>query len=49
MVRDFFAQFGFAQIAEKDGETQWALRTDSYRPSRVFIKPLEKETAPAIL
>jgi len=48
MVHDFFAQFGFAQIAEKDGETQWALTTDSYRPSRVFIKPLEKETVSAI-
>ncbi len=49
MVRDFFAQFGFTQVSENDGETHWTLKTESYRPSRVFIKPLEKEPAAAVL
>ncbi|HVU45538.1 MAG TPA: HAD-IIIC family phosphatase, partial [Terracidiphilus sp.] len=41
MVRDFFAQFGFVKVSEANGETQWAMESLSYRPSRVFIKPSE--------
>jgi FkbH-like protein len=39
MVRDFFAQFGFDNIAEDpSGRTQWALRVADFQPSATYIK-----------
>ena len=44
MVKEFFAQFGFAKVRESaSGHTWWSLRSDAYRFSETFIKPLEHE------
>ena len=38
MVKDFYAQFGFASAPSADGSTQWRLRVDSYQPSKVYLR-----------
>ena len=38
MVKDFYAQFGFAPAPSADGSTQWRLRVDSYHTSKVYLR-----------
>jgi FkbH-like protein len=37
MVKDFYAQFGFELVAEKDGHSQWQLDPGAYQPRTVYI------------
>jgi len=40
MVKDFFARFGFAKVAEDSrGATRWSLTPAAYRPNRTWISP----------
>lgn len=45
IVRDFYRQFGFAQIFEAEGSTRWSLPVRAYQPKQVYIKALEAEPA----
>jgi hypothetical protein len=36
-VKDFYAQFGFELVAEKDGHSQWQLDPGAYQPRTVYI------------
>ncbi|MGO9274650.1 MAG: HAD-IIIC family phosphatase [Terriglobia bacterium] len=46
MVKDFFAQFGFARLdADHQDHDCWALQSDAFRPSKVFIRAVEAEDA----
>ncbi len=37
MVKEFFAQFGFEKVAEKEGRSTWHLDPATYQPRTVFI------------
>jgi FkbH-like protein len=37
MVKEFFAQFGFEKVAERDGCTDWQLEAAAYQPHTVYI------------
>ena len=48
MVKDFFARFGFAKIAEDEkGRTRWALETAAYQPRNTFLNPEQPAMAAA--
>jgi FkbH-like protein len=38
MVQDFFAQFGFEKVWEREGRTTWQADVAAYQPSTVFIE-----------
>lgn len=38
MVKEFFAQFGFEKLAEKDGRIQWRLDPETYQPRTTRIR-----------
>lgn len=38
LVKEFYAQFGFENVAESNGCTRWQLDTAAYRPRQVYIK-----------
>lgn len=46
MVRDFFVQFGFEKVAEREGHSFWQADTAAYQPSTVFIEPAAEGPAP---
>jgi FkbH-like protein len=37
MVKEFYAQFGFERVAEKDGHSYWQLDPEAYQPRTVYI------------
>jgi FkbH-like protein len=37
MVREFFAQFGFEMVAEKDNRVRWQLDPETYQPRTTYI------------
>jgi FkbH-like protein len=38
MVKEFYAQFGFQMVSEKDGRSQWHLDPAAYRAREIFIR-----------
>jgi FkbH-like protein len=40
MVKDFFAQFGFAKVSDESGRSSWRLEAARYQPSSVHINEL---------
>jgi FkbH-like protein len=38
MVQDFFAQFGFQKVTERDGHSFWQASTAAYQPATIFIE-----------
>jgi len=46
MVREFFAQFGFARTSDNNGHTVWLLDVSSYQPAETLIRTAESPSAP---
>lgn len=43
MVREFFAQFGFAKTTESPEETVWELNLADYQPRPTFVEPTKPD------
>jgi FkbH-like protein len=45
IVRNLYRQFGFSPVFESEVSTKWSLSVQAYQPTRVYIKPVEPESA----